>query len=212
MQSRFKRLVGSTRRSSNNSLTSTTANSSSTNLAAPTSTPSAASANGQQRTPSSSAAASTTSNSSALSTSSASTAQQASASSTSLAQMNPNNPSQPLGRPPSYQYANQGNGNLGAPGHPNAGRPSSPMPPPPINTGGGHAYAPAHNQNMYNQPAPPGYPMNNQPSGYGYGAPAPQGPHSYNRLAEVEGSARSKAQLIVGIDFVGSSSRRRCEA
>ncbi|KAK4505789.1 hypothetical protein PRZ48_003754 [Zasmidium cellare] len=198
MHSRFRKLVGSTRRSSNNSIT--TNNSSQTNLAAPTSTP-AASTNGQQPPPSSSAAASTTSNSSALSASNASTAQQASASTTSLAQMNPNNPQQPLGRPPSYQYANQGNGNLGAPPHPNAGRPSSPMPPPPINTGGGHAYAPQHNQNMYNQPAPPGYPMNNQPSGYGYGAPAPQGPNSYNRLAEVEGSARSKAQLIVGIDF-----------
>ncbi|KAF2161198.1 hypothetical protein M409DRAFT_28240 [Zasmidium cellare ATCC 36951] len=200
MHSRFRKLVGSTRRSSNNSLTSNT-NSSQTTLAAPTSSPSPNPNGQQQQQPPSSAAASTTSTSSALSASNASTAQQASASSTSLAQMNPNNPQQPLGRPPSYQYANQGNGNLGAPPHPNSGRPSSPMPPPPINTGGGHAYAPAHNQNMYNQPAPPGYPMNNQPSGYGYGVPAPQGPNSYNRLAEVEGSARSKAQLIVGIDF-----------
>ena len=80
--------------------------------------------------------------------------------------------------------------------------------PPPINTGGGHAYAPQHQQQLYNQPAPPGYPMqpqpNQQPSGYGYGAPAPSGPHAYGQrsLAEVEGSQRSKAQLIVGIDFV----------
>ena len=79
--------------------------------------------------------------------------------------------------------------------------------PPPINTGGGHAYAPQHQQQLYQQPAPPGYPMQQQqqqPSGYGYGAPAPQGPHAYGQrsLAEVEGSQRSKAQLIVGIDFV----------
>ena len=40
-----------------------------------------------------------------------------------------------------------------------------------------------------------------QPSGYGYPAPLP-GTHPYNRLAEVEGSQRSRAQLIVGIDFV----------
>ena len=79
------------------------------------------------------------------------------------------------------------------------------MHPPPINTGGGHAYAPQHQQQMYQQPAPPGYPMQqqqqHQPSGYGYPAPLP-GPHPYNRLAEVEGSQRSRAQLIVGIDFV----------
>lgn len=116
-------------------------------------------------------------------------------------------PQQPLGRPPSYQYANAGNSNLGAPQHPNQNRPNSSNMPPPINTGGGHAYAPPHSQQMYQQPAPPGYPMQQQqPSGYGYGAPAPQGPHAYGggprSLAEVEGSQRSKAQLIVGIDFV----------
>jgi len=114
------------------------------------------------------------------------------------------NPQQPLGRPPSYQYANQpGNNsnNLGAPSHPNQGRPSSPMPPPPINTGGGHAYAPQHQQQMYQQPAPPGYPMQQQ--AYGYGAPQVGGHPAYQqRFAEVEGSQRSKAQLIVGIDFV----------
>ena len=124
----------------------------------------------------------------------------ASTSTTSLAM----NPQQPLGRPPSYQYANQGN-NLGAP-HPNQGRPTSPMPPPPINTGGGHAYAPQHQQHMYGQqqqaPAPPGYPMQQQQQqAYGYGAP--QNNALYGRsLAEVEGNNRSKAQLIVGIDFV----------
>lgn len=42
-----------------------------------------------------------------------------------------------------------------------------------------------------------------QNAAYGYGAPPVAGPHSYQRnLAEVEGNNRSKAQLIVGIDFV----------
>ncbi|KAK4997532.1 hypothetical protein LTR28_013951, partial [Elasticomyces elasticus] len=43
-----------------------------------------------------------------------------------------------------------------------------------------------------------------QQQGYGYGAPqAIAGPHPYHRgpMAEVEGSQRTKAQLIVGIDF-----------
>ena len=97
-------------------------------------------------------------------------------------QTNMNPPAAPLGRPPSYQPS------------------SSPMPPP-INTGaGGHNYPP---QGYGNPTAPPGYPVG-APSGYGYPTPAPQGPHAYGTrsLAEVEGSNRSKAQLIVGIDFV----------
>lgn len=61
---------------------------------------------------------------------------------------------------------------------------------------------------MYGQqqqaPAPPGYPMQQQQQqqqAYGYGAP--QNNALYGRsLAEVEGNNRSKAQLIVGIDFV----------
>jgi hypothetical protein len=84
------------------------------------------------------------------------------------------------------------------------------MPPPPINTGGGHAYAPQHQQHMYGQqqqqaPAPPGYPMQQQQQQQAYGYGAPQGNNAlYGRsLAEVEGNNRSKAQLIVGIDFVG---------
>jgi hypothetical protein len=116
--------------------------------------------------------------------------------------MNPSQQNPPLGRPPSYQYANAG-GNLGAPAHPQ-GRPASPLPPPPINTGAGHAYAPQHQQQLYQQPAPPGYPMQQPHQPYGYGPQAVQGPHSYNRVAEVQGdNSRSKAQLIVGIDFVG---------
>lgn len=99
---------------------------------------------------------------------------------------------QQLGRPPSYSYNNA------------AGRPTSPMPPvqqqmahhpPPINTTG--QYAPQQGVQQ-----PPGY------GGGGYGQPLPQpalqqlpyGQHA--RPAEVEGGGRSKAQLIVGIDFV----------
>ncbi len=74
------------------------------------------------------------------------------------------------------------------------------MPPPPINTGAGGGYPP--NAGGYN--APPGYPMGGGGGGYGYGNLNPQGPNAYGQrsLAEVEGSQRNKAQLIVGIDFV----------
>ncbi|KAI5357689.1 Putative Heat shock protein 70 family [Septoria linicola] len=221
MNSRFRRLVGSTRRSSSNSVAGSQSSNagSTTNLAAPTQR-SSPSRSGHSNPPTTNGTAPTsnpvngntaaaaaagappsvTSRDSAQST--ATPQQAANASSTSLA-MNPGQQPTPLGRPPSYQYANQG-GTLGAPGHPNQGRPSSPMPPPPINTGGGHAYAPQHQPGMYQQPAPPGYPLGQAPQGhqpYGYGPP--QGPHSYNRgPAEVQGdNSRSKAQLIVGIDF-----------
>lgn len=251
---RFKRLVGSTRRSSSNSVAGSQSSNagSTTNLAAPTqrvspsrggvspspltlpngsaptSNPAAAPSDDTTGTAVAAAAAAAaaaatstaaspsstpppsgvTRNSAQLTaTPNGSATQQpaSSASSTSLA-MNPNQQPTPLGRPPSYQYANQG-GTLGAPGHPSQGRPSSPMPPPPINTGAGHAYAPQHQQQLYTQPAPPGYPMGQPPQGhqpYGYGPQAVQGPHSYNRgPAEVQGdNSRSKAQLIVGIDFV----------
>ncbi|KAF7187666.1 Heat shock 70 kDa protein 12B [Pseudocercospora fuligena] len=208
MNQRFRKIIGSTRRSSSNNSVATSQSSNSTTNLAPTASPpaarersSAASTNGT--VPPSSSAGSTTAPSTAP-TSQSSTAPAVgnpNASSTSLAAMNPNQQQAPLGRPPSYQYANAGS-NLGAPGHPNAGRPSSPMPPPPINTGGGHAYAPQHAQQLYNQPAPPGYPMQGQQP-YGYGQ-HPQGPHSYagpRPVGEMEGSQRSKAQLIVGIDF-----------
>ena len=102
-----------------------------------------------------------------------------------------------LGRPPSY-------------------RPTSPMPPgqhqqtahhpPPINTG---AYPSQQQQHPAlagggGQPQPPGY------GGYGGGGlhgGAPQQPlNQYGGRGgapvEVEGAGRSKAQLIVGIDFV----------
>ncbi|KAF1986767.1 actin-like ATPase domain-containing protein [Aulographum hederae CBS 113979] len=120
------------------------------------------------------------------------------------AAMNPNNP---LGRPPSYTYNPPNGGNLGAP-QGQHGRPTSPMPPP-INTASPpQGYPPQ--QQMYNHPppaGPPGYPPQPPPGQYGgggggYGGPPSQGSAAYNRpLAEVEGAARTKAQLIVGIDF-----------
>jgi hypothetical protein len=101
--------------------------------------------------------------------------------------MNPNQ----LGRPPSYSYNTA------------TGRPQSPMPPhpPPIDTRG---YVGA-NPTM-GPPQPPGY------GGAGYGAPQQamqptMGQYGAGRPAEVEGAGRSKAQLIVGIDFVRSHSR-----
>ncbi len=129
--------------------------------------------------------------------------------------MNPN-PNQ-LGRPPSYTY------NSHAP------RPTSPMPPvaghqplphqpPPINTGAyppqGHpAGHPGAHPAMGGPPQPPGYggygPPNGMHGGGGAGGPGgpPGGMGIYgNRgsAVEVEGAGRSKAQLIVGIDFVRS--------
>ncbi|EER26779.1 hypothetical protein D8B26_002800 [Coccidioides posadasii str. Silveira] len=110
-------------------------------------------------------------------------------SSASLPMNNPNH----LGRPPSYSYTA-------------GGRPASPLPPgqhqqlahhpPPLNTGVGYS----HHGHMAGA-APP-------PPGYGYPHPQhtsippsisqypPGRPHT-----ELEGGGRSKAQLIVGIDF-----------
>lgn len=103
-----------------------------------------------------------------------------------------------LGRPPSYTY------------NPNAPRATSPMPPqqqqlahhapPPINTG---AYPQGHPALGGGAPQPPGY-----GGGYGQsqgmGAPQPTlGQYGgRGQAVEVEGAGRSKAQLIVGIDFV----------
>lgn len=108
------------------------------------------------------------------------------------------------GRPPSYTY------------NPNAPRAGSPLPPPqqqmahhppPINTG---AYPQGHPAlgGATQPPPPPGY-------GGGYGqsqqmaAPQPTlGQYGAGRgqAVEVEGAGRSKAQLIVGIDFVSNAS------
>lgn len=71
------------------------------------------------------------------------------------------------------------------------------------------------------QGGPPGYPPQGPPGGqYGqqaYGAPppapAPHGPPATYRpggMAEVAGEGRSKAQLIVGIDFVSATPLHPC--
>lgn len=135
----------------------------------------------------------------------------AASSNTSLA-MNPNQ--YPSARPPSYQHANSGavNNLNPAPQQHMQGRPTSPMPPP-INTGYGHM--PPHQQQMYAQQqqqqapqlglGPPGYPLQQAGQQYGYQPPNMVGtPFHYNRsFADIEGAGqRSKAQLIVGIDFV----------
>ena len=173
MTSRFKNLVGSSRRKSSN-----------TNPAAPTLQPSPPAPSPQNGSSSLSTAA--PSNATSSTTSLPQGAQPATAM----------NNQQPLGRPPSYTYANP---QMGQPPH--GARPHSPMPPP-INTATQPAGYPP--QQIYgNAPAaPPNYPPN--PAGYGgYGQPAPA-PAAYNRpgAAEVDGTGRGKAQLIVGIDFV----------
>ena len=109
--------------------------------------------------------------------------------------MNP----QQLGRPPSYSYNN------------GAGRPTSPMPPGQPQQQMAHHPAPIDTRQSYigqnaQQMGPP------QPPGYGgaygqaqqgqQGMPYMNAQHVPGRPAEVEGAGRSKAQLIVGIDFV----------
>jgi hypothetical protein len=179
MNARFKNLVGSKRKSSSHNPSPTAQG----NPTAPA---------GQQRP--------------------TSLSPQASNSSSSSLPMNPQNP---LGRPPSYTYAPPGG--LGAPQQQH-GRPASPLPP--INTGAPGGYPPQQTPMGYPpQPGPPGYPPQGPPGagqyGQGYGAPppgapAPHGaPAAYSRpsgMAEVAGEGRSKAQLIVGIDFVSRAS------
>lgn len=130
---------------------------------------------------------------------------QASNSSSSSLPMNPQNN---LGRPPSYTFAPQQSGLAPQQQH---GRPTSPLPP--INTGApGYPTHPQQPVGYPPQGGPPGYPPQPPPGQYGagYGAPPPpaahgQGPVQQYRppgMAEVAGEGRSKAQLIVGIDFV----------
>lgn len=88
--------------------------------------------------------------------------------------------------------------------------------PPPINTGAPVAGYPPPMQIPGGPPPVPG-----GPPGYGGGAgypppappqqgqPMPTAPFRGNPAAEVEGNSRSKAQLIVGIDFVSRPSPRR---
>lgn len=134
----------------------------------------------------------------------------------------PMNHPPPGNRPPSYTANFHGQPPLGRTSpltHPGPTRtPPSQMVggPPPINTGAPVAGYPPH------APVPGGPPPMGGPPGYG-GAPAgyPPGPpppqqqqqqpgapmaqyHRPGNPAEVEGNSRSKAQLIVGIDFVGT--------
>lgn len=140
--------------------------------------------------------------------------------STSSQQSLPMSQQGPGPRPPSYTPANY------PPGAPPVGR-QSPLTqqgpartpptqmvggPPPIHTGAPVAGYPPQVPMGGPPPAgpngPPGYAGS---TGYPPPAPQPQGgmpvaPYSRN-AAEVEGNSRSKAQLIVGIDFVSSSWR-----
>lgn len=134
----------------------------------------------------------------------------------------------PGNRPPSYTTNLQGQPPLGrtSPFGPQGSNRTPPTQmvggPPPINTGAHVPGYPPHGQ------APGGPPPMGGPPGYG-GAPAgyPPGPpppvaapqpaggafglqQQYRRPgdpAEVEGNSHSKAQLIVGIDFVGALSQ-----
>lgn len=225
MPSRFRNLVGSKRKASGNSLTQSPSNNSlstnnTTNTLQQSSSPQPNRATQSPPQPASERN-STASNNNTL----VQQQQQASASSTSLA-MNPHqHPSQqhgspqpgqqPLGRPPSYQYVNQAGQQQQQLQQQQqmAGRPTSPMPPPPINTQNPYGHLPPHApQHMYGQQpvsGPPGYPMQAPPQQQQqYGGYVPQqsmvgGQYSYNRgYASEANNQRSKAQLIVGIDFV----------
>lgn len=88
--------------------------------------------------------------------------------------------------------------------------------PPPINTGAPVAGYPPPQIPMGGPPpgqgGPPGY--GGQPTGYPPPAPPqqnnlPGAPYTRNAAAEVEGNSRSKAQLIVGIDFVSHDATSR---
>jgi len=136
------------------------------------------------------------------------------ASNSSSSSLPMNNQQNPLGRPPSYTYAPPGTLGAPPPQQQHHGRPGSPLPP--INTAAPGYPAQQQPMGYPPQPGPPGYPPQGPPGaggyGGGYGAPPPGPPAhgppaTYNRpsnMAEVAGEGRSKAQLIVGIDFVSS--------
>jgi len=234
MPSRFRNLVGSKRKASGNSLTqspssnslfTTSNNNNNTSNNSSSLGPSSPVPNNSTQSPPQPASerSSTASNPNTLVQQ-----QQASASTTSLA-MNPHQhpsqqqqhgspqPGQPLGRPPSYQYVNQAGQQqqqLQPQQQQMGGRPTSPMPPPPINTQNPYGHLPPHApQHMYGQQpvsGPPGYPMQAPPQQQQYGGYVPQqsmvgGHHPYDRgYASEAHNQRSKAQLIVGIDFVST--------
>lgn len=80
--------------------------------------------------------------------------------------------------------------------------------PPPINTAATGGYPPQQG-GMGGPPPPAGPPQYNHPPQYGAGGAPMQaaGPQygARNNAVEVEGAGKSKAQLIVGIDFVSIS-------
>lgn len=95
--------------------------------------------------------------------------------------------------------------------------------PPPINTGAPVGYPPNMNPLGQMPPGmpqggpPPGAPGFGQPTGYPPGPPPAGGPiaqqfQQNNPAAEVEGASRSKAQLIVGIDFVSNPDSQTLQA
>lgn len=118
-------------------------------------------------------------------------------------------------RPPSYSATNYPPGPPGAVGRTspltNQGPTRTPPSqmvggPPPINTGAPPvAGYPPPVMGGGPPPVPGGPPGYAGPTGYPPPPPAAAGPMAYarNTAAEVEGNSRSKAQLIVGIDFVG---------
>ncbi|KAK2628111.1 hypothetical protein QTJ16_002757 [Diplocarpon rosae] len=127
----------------------------------------------------------------------------------------PMNHSVPGGRPPSYtnNYAPAPPVAGGRTQSPMAGNPRTPPSqvmggPPPINTAATGGYPPGHPAGTMGPPPPAG-----GPPGYGppqYATQIPAGANSFapaqyanrsNSAVEVEGAGRSKAQLIVGIDF-----------
>ncbi|KAF8848667.1 actin-like ATPase domain-containing protein [Acephala macrosclerotiorum] len=130
----------------------------------------------------------------------------ASSSTTSLPMNHPG----PGGRPPSYtnNYA-PAPAAVGRTQSPMAGNPRTPPSqvmggPPPINTAAA-GYPPGHPAGMGAPPPAGGPPQYGPPQ---YGAPVPssnsmaaQQYANRNNAVEVEGAGRSKAQLIVGIDF-----------
>lgn len=128
-----------------------------------------------------------------------------------------NQPGAPQQRPPSYTGYPPGvpgrqsttSPPMGPPQNPRTPPSQFPGGPPPINTAGG-GYPP---QQMGPPPpqmgGPPGGPPQYQ-GAPGYPGQPPQNmqqPYQTGRpVAEVEGTGRSKSQLIVGIDFVSSAS------
>jgi hypothetical protein len=133
----------------------------------------------------------------------------ASSSTTSLPMNHPG----PGGRPPSYtNNYSPAPASVGRTQSPMAGTPRTPPSqvmggPPPINTAAS-GYPPGHPAGGMGAPPPAGGPPQYGPPQYG--APVPPGGGSVaaaqyanrNNAVEVEGAGRSKAQLIVGIDFV----------